>query len=600
MLLGKYVNGYYKKYWYLFLLGILFLGAIDYLQLLIPDLLGQLTDLISDGYLYDDVIRDVLIISLKVLAVGAANAIGRVLYRVCIFTTARKIEADLRQKMFEKATRLSRDFYHENKVGTILAWFTNDTQTVEEYFSWGTVMLIDAIFLGSVVAVKMFILDWILALFTLIPIILIVIWGLCTEKFMGKIWFTRQAADDKVYDFSTENFTGIRVIKAFVKERKEIRAFAKVCKENQDVNIKFARVNVVLDVVIEAIIALAIAVIMAVGGYCVYLTKNAQPLVIFGNSFEMNFKVSKLVTFIGYFDSIVWPMIALGQIIAMKARSKTSLERITNYLDTPEDIKSPENAVVLENVKGKIEFKNLTFRFKDSETDALKNVSFVINPGEKVGIVGKIGCGKTTIANILSRTFNVNGGSVFIDDVDIMNADLISLHDAIAYTPQDNFLFSDTVEANIAFSKGAVIDEEVKHAADFAGINKDIESFPKGFKTVSGERGVTLSGGQKQRIAIARAFLKDSPILILDDSVSAVDVSTEEEILHNIDAERKNKTTIVIASRVSTVSKFDKIIVLNDGCLEAFDTPKNLLETSETYKRMVLSQELQREVEGGK
>ncbi len=600
MLLGKYINKYYAKYWYLFLIGVLMLGVVDWIQLYVPEFLGQIVSIFENNpTIGADQFKEIGLISLKVLAVAAGMMLGRMAWRLSIHGASKHIEADLRQQMFEKATRLSRDFYHANKIGTVLAWFTNDTETIEEYFSWGTVMLIDAIFLGISVVVKMFILNWVLALLTFIPIALIVVWGALTEKFMGKLWGERQKADDKLYDFSSENFTGIRVIKAFVKERKEIKAFSKVAKQNKEINIKFQRVSVILDVVIEVITAISIAAIMGFGGYCVYLTKQNLPLELFGQSFNIMLDAAELITFIGYFQAIVWPMIALGQIITMKARAKTSLSRITHYLDTPEDIKNPENAVVLKDIKGKVTFKNLTFKFSDGNEDALKNISFEILPGEKVGIVGKIGCGKTTVANVLTRMFNISEGSVFIDDVDIMKADLVSLHNSVSYVPQDNFLFSDTVKNNIAFSNEDAPLEEIKKASEFAGIAKDIDSFKSGYETVSGERGVTLSGGQKQRISIARAFLKNAPIMILDDSVSAVDVSTEETILNNIAAERNGKTTIVVASRVSTVSKFDKILVLNNGEVEAYGSPKELLTTSETYKRMVVTQKLQKEVEGG-
>lgn len=600
MLLGRYVNKYYLRYWYLFLIGALALIAVDWIQLYIPEYLGNIVDLLTDDYVASEVLGQVGQLSLNVLYIALGMMAGRILWRLTIFNASKRIEADLRQKMFEKAEKLSRDYYHENKVGTVMAWFTTDVETIEEYFSWGTIMLTDAIFLSILVVVKMLMLDVLLSIIAFIPLIFIIIWGALVENVMSKKWASRQAAFDRLYDFSEENFTGIRVIKAFVKERSEIRAFAKVAKDNEDVNVKFVRISIAFDIVIELLIAVILCVLMAFGGYCVYLTTKGLPLELFGQSFEMNIKAGKLIQFFGYFDTIIWPMIALGQIVTMKARAKASLKRITRFLDTPEDIKSKENAVILDNVKGKITFKNFTFRFKDGEEDALKNVSFEILPGEKVGIVGKIGCGKTTIANILCRYFNVNEGQVFIDDIDLMDADVASIHRAVSYVPQDYFLFSDTVQNNIAFGKAKASFTEIEDAAKFANISQDIKSFTNGYETITGERGVSLSGGQKQRISIARAFLQDAPIMILDDSVSAVDVSTEEAILKNIEEQRNGKTTIVVASRVSTVAHFDKILVLNNGEVEAFDSPKNLLKTSEAYKRMVKSQKLEQEVEGGK
>lgn len=322
-----------------------------------------------------------------------------------------------------------------------------------------------------------------------------------------------------------------------------------------------------------------------------------MPLTLFNNEIIVNVTAGQLIEFYGYFDSIVWPLIALGQIISMRARAKTSLNRVSRFLDAKETVKSPENAMVLTNVLGKITFKDFSFRFNDGNEDALKNISFTIEPGQKVGIVGKVGCGKTTIVNVLTRLYNIEKGKVFIDDFDIMDVDIHSLREAISYVPQDNFLFSDSIKNNIAFSNLSLNSESIKKAAKFANVDIDIEQFKEGYETISGERGVTLSGGQKQRISIARAYLKESPIMIMDDSVSAVDVSTEGTILKNIDENRANKTTIVIASRVSTLSQFDKILVLDEGEMKGFDSPKNLLKNCETYKRMVASQELERIVE---
>ncbi len=597
MLLGKHINKYYLKYWYLFLLGVAALIFVDYISLFIPEYLGNIVDLVTEGYVANEIFDEVLRMSLYILLIGLGMMAGRIIWRLTIFSASKRIEASIRQEMFDKALRLSTDFYHQNKVGTVMAYFTSDTETIEDYFSWGTVMLVDAIFLSILVLIKMFRLNLILTVVTLLPLILIVIWGLLVEKTMSKLWDERQAAYDKLYDFSEENFTGIRVIKAFVKEQKEIRAFAKVAKENADTNIRFAKISVFFSVIIEVLLAIITFAILAFGGYLVYLTINGLTLNIFNNSFVIDVSPGKLIEFYGYFDSIIWPLIALGQIISMRARAKTSLNRISRFLDAEETVKSPENAVVLKDVKGKITFKDFSFRFSDGNLDALKNVSFEISPGERVGIVGKVGCGKTTIVNILTRLYNIEKGKVFIDDIDIMDADIHSLRDAISYVPQDNFLFSDSIKNNIAFSNVDLENIAIKKAAKFANVDKDIEAFSEGYETISGERGVTLSGGQKQRISIARAYLKNSPIMIMDDSVSAVDVSTEETILKNIDENRKNMTTIVIASRVSTVAHFDKILVLDDGEIKGFDSPENLLKNCEEYKKMVASQELEKLVE---
>ncbi len=598
MLLGKHINKYYLKYWWLFVIGIAGFVAVDYFQTLIPEYLGKLVDLFDKADSVQSIDKLVLKeIITGVLIVGIVMFIGRIIWRLSVFSASQKMEAGIRHDMFLKAERLSQRFYHENKVGAVMAWFTNDLETIEEFLGWGSVMLFDAVFLSILVLVKMFMLDWVMSLIILIPLILIVVWGALVEKFMSMKWEERQKQFDNLYDFSQESFTGIRVIKAFVKETQQLHQFAKIARKNKDTNIGFVKVSVLFDVIISLIITAINAIIFGVGGYFVYSFVTRNPVIFGGHTVEMS--AGQLITFIGYFDTLIWPMIALGQIVSMRSRSKASLKRISNFLDQEEEIKSPENAVKLENVKGRLTFDNFNFAYPNSKENALENITFEIEPGETIGVVGKIGCGKTTLVNSLLRLYNLDKGAVKIDGVDIMDCDIDSVRENIAYVPQDNFLFSDTVRNNIAFSDRELDIDKVEEAAEFACVANDIDGFKEGYDTVTGERGVTLSGGQKQRISIARAYIKDAPILILDDSVSAVDVRTEETILKNIAQKRAGKTTIVIASRVSTVSHMDKILVLNEGKVEAFDNAKNLQEISPTYQKMVFLQALEKEVEGG-
>lgn len=567
---------------------------MDVFQLFIPEYLGKLVDMFDGGAIDKAALKEII---LGVMVVAIVMFFGRIMWRLSIFNASQRIEAGLRHTMFLKSERLSQRYYHENKVGTVMSWFTTDLETIEEFFGWGSVMLVDALFLSVLALYKMFSLDWALSCLLLIPLALIVVWGMLVEKFMALKWEQRQNEFDKLYDFSQESFTGIRVIKAFVKETQQLHAFAKIAKRNKDANIELVKVSVIFDAIIEIIIAAIMALILGLGGYFVYRYVTGTPVFVFGHEVDMT--AGGLITFVGYFDTLVWPMIALGQVVTMRSRSKASLKRITNFLDQEEEIRNVENAYVLEKVKGEIRFDNFSFAYPSSEANVLKNITFTVNPGESVGIVGKIGSGKTTLVNTLLHLYNVERGKVFIDGHDIMDCNIESLRDAIGYVPQDNFLFSDKIKNNIAFSCNELDMDKVYDAAKFADVHSNIEEFTEGYETVSGERGVTLSGGQKQRISIARAYIKDAPIMILDDSVSAVDVKTEETILANIQSERKGKTTIVIASRVSTVSHLDKILVLDKGEVEAYDTPQRLEEISPTYKKMVYLQKLEREVEGG-
>lgn len=597
MLFNRHMFKYYLKYSWMYLLGIAALIAVDYVQLWIPEYLGDIVNIIKDQPA--DAASQMQHILIMVLVVAVVMFGGRMLWRFTLFNASGRVESGLRHEMFLKSERLSQRYYHENKVGSIMSWFTTDLEQIEEYAGFGVVTIVDAFFLGILVIVKMIQLDWALAVLSFIPMVLIIIWGFLIEKFMSKLWLERQENFDKLYDFSQENFTGIRVIKAFVKETANLHAFAKIARKNQLKNVSFARISVIFDVLIELIIAAIAAMVLGIGGYAVYATVTGSNMVLFGHTVLLD--AGQLVTFFGYFDALIWPMIAMGSIVSMRSRAKASLKRVAEFLDAEEEIKNVDNAYVLENVTGRITFNHFSFSYPDApvEVKSLKDVTFEIEPGETIGIVGKIGCGKTTLVNSLLRLYNVDKGAISIDGHDIMDCDIASVRNAIAYVPQDNFLFSDKIYNNIAFSDRKKDPVAIQNAAIFADVHDNIAAFKQGYDTVSGERGVTLSGGQKQRISIARAYIKDSPIMIMDDSVSAVDVKTEETILKNIREKRKGKTTIVIASRVSTVSKLNRILVLNDGAVEAFDTPENLLKVSPTYQRMVYLQELEKEVEGG-
>ena len=597
MLLGKYLNKYYLKYAIFFILGIIALIAVDYFQTLLPEYLGEVVGLFSNSLNNTVDVNLLSTMIASVLVVGVIMFLGRIIWRLTIFYAARKIDADLRHELFLKAERLPLSFYHDTKVGVVMTRFTNDLETIEEYLGWGTIMIIDAFFLSMIVIVKMVVIDFVLAIFAFIPLLLIVVWGALVEIFMTKKWEEKMAAYDAVSDVVQENVTGIRVIKAFVKETKELHKFAKVARKDKNVNISFVRYSVLFDVAISIIIALINALVMGLGGYMVYCSISGNPMIIFNHAIVIT--SDKLVTFLGYIDILVWPMMALGQIYSMRSRAKGSLKRITEFLDTPEDIKSKDDAIKLSDCKGKITFNNFSFSFPNANNDVLNKINLTINPGEIVGIVGKIGSGKSIMMNSLLRLYNLNENQVFIDDYDIMSLDITSVRDMIAYVPQDNFLFSDCIKNNIAFSSDNVDMDKVINASKFADVDENIKGFIDGYETISGERGVTLSGGQKQRISIARAFYKDAPIMILDDSVSAVDIKTEENILKNIKELREGKTTIVIASRVSTIMNSDKIVVLNDGEIEAIGTHEQLIKNSPTYSRMVYLQELEREVEGG-
>ena len=349
MLTGKYINKYYLKYALFFIIGVVALIAVDYFQLEIPKFLGNIVDAIKNGEQLD-----VTKIVIDLVVIGVVMCVGRITWRLALLITSQKIESGIRREMFEKSERLSQKFYHENKVGTVMAWYTNDLETIQEYFGWGCIMLVDAVFMSLLVILKMVGLDWTLSMVTAIPIILIVVWGGLVEKFMAMKWDKRQQAFDSLYDFTQENFTGIRVIKAFVKENQEIKAFAKIAKKNKDVNVDFVKTSVLFDVLIELICSLVFAILLGVGGYFVYCLSMDAPIILFGA--EIKLTAGKLVEFVGYFENLIWPLIAMGQIISMRSRAKSSLKRITEFLDQEEDVKNPENILVLVNKNYKLNF----------------------------------------------------------------------------------------------------------------------------------------------------------------------------------------------------------------------------------------------------
>lgn len=590
MVFGKYVNKFYKKYFWHFFFGILTVIFVDYIQLFIPAITGRIIDSITNGGISEEnwqfLIEQIIYIAL----VGLGMFVGRFLWRICIFGEAVLVQSDLRFDMFEKTEKLSQRYYKVNKTGAILSYFSNDLETIEESFGFGIVQMIDGVFLLVMSLVKMFKLQGVLTLLLLIPVVLLGLCAFFVDKLMEKKYEKRQKAFEDMSDYAQENFTGIRVIKAFVKERKELKQFAKEAKKNKDTNIEYVKVSSLLEVLFDALIYVIFGIILLGGSYLVYLNIKSSGV--------EGITIGSLIEFIGYADTLIWPIFALAGTINLIARARTSLKRISNLLDEKVEIVD-DKVVCPTDLKGEIEFKNFNFAYPDDEnTLILKDVNIKIKAGETIGIVGKIGSGKSTLVNMLFRLYNVEDNTLFIDGYDIMHLPIRMVRDTIGYCPQDNFLFSDSIRNNIAFSNPDMSLEEVEKAAEFADVRSNIEEFKDKYETLIGEKGVSLSGGQKQRISIARAIVKDPKILVLDDSVSAVDVKTEETILHNIQKNRKGKTTILIASRVSTVKALDKIIVMNDGKVEAFGTHDECLKNSKTYTRMVELQSLEKEMEG--
>ena len=587
MIFGKHINRYYAKYALRLLIGLTALLMVDYLQLVVPNVYQMVINGINDGvvlkdgqsYVFD---MDFLLdhICMPLVGIIIAMVVGRFLWRICIFGAGIRVESDLRNRMFDHCKDLSHQYYQVNKVGNMMSLFTNDLETVQECFAHGFMMFFDALFLGVLSVVKMFRMDPLLCGLSLIPMVFLLAAATIIGRYMMKKWDIRQAAFSKLSDFSQESFSGVAVIKAFVKEGKELLAFRKLSQENEKANIDYTRSAVLLRIVVTLFVESVICVILGYGGYLVH---------------EGAFNAGQLMEFIGYFTAVVWPIMAVSELIDMSSRGKASMARIAELLDAKQDVKDDTNVRPLENVRGDITFKNLSFCYPDGDFDALHDISFEIKAGENVGLVGKTGSGKTTLVDLILRTYNVENGTLFIDGHDVNDVPIHDVRAACAYVPQDNFLFSDTIANNIAFGVDEYNDEIIAKAADLADVDSNIRDFADGYRTFMGERGVTVSGGQKQRISIARALMKNAPILILDDSVSAVDTKTEKRILENLRKTREGRTTILIAHRISTIERMDKILFIDDGRLVAMGAHEKLYATCEEYRKMVDLQKLEEE-----
>jgi len=589
VIVGKHINRYYLKYGWLLVLGLAALITVDYLQLEVPRIYQLIINGVSTGQVELDGVMhtfdlNILLdhICMPMVGIILAVVFGRFAWRACFFGTAIRVETDLRDRMFDNARRLSREYYQVNKVGSLMSLFTNDLDTVQECFGWGIMMLCDALFIGVLAVVKMWRMDPLLTIFSLIPMLFLLASATLLGKYMMEKWDIRQEAFSKLSDFSQESYSGIAVIKAFVKESKELMAFRTLNVENEKANMDHTKAAVLMRCLVMAFVESVICVILGYGGYLVY---------------QDRFNAGQLVEFIGYFTSVVWPIMAVSELIDMTSRGKASLERISQQLDAKPVVVDRPDVSELEQVRGDIEFRNLTFRYPDGELDALEDVSFTIRAGENVGLVGKTGSGKTTLVDLILRTYNVPDGTLFIDGQDVNALSIRSVRAACAYVPQDNFLFSDTIENNIGFGAQKYDRTTIANAAKLADVDGNIREFQRGYDTVLGERGVTVSGGQKQRISIARALMKDAPILILDDSVSAVDTKTERTILENLRQTRAGRTTILIAHRISTIEQMDKILFIDEGRLAAAGTHEELYRTNREYRKMVDLQKL--EEEGG-
>ena len=570
---------YIKKHKWEYILGLFTLLVVDYCSLLIPQITGEVTDGLAT---YGLGINGVLHLLFELMGVVVLVALGRIGWRMFILGASRKIETEIRNDLFHKLEELSPTYFNAHKTGDLMTNFTNDIEALRNSLGMSIISTFDAFVMTFMTLYKMMVyVNYQLTFITIIPMSIIAVGGYFFGVTFEKRFLAKQQSFGLLSDQVQESVTGERVIKAFVQEDLQDQAFEKVNSYNRKKNIDVVKLMATVFPLLEFVIGVSYVIAIVYGGR----------LAITGQ-----ITLGRFVAFNSYIGILVWPMIALGDSISSFSQGIAAMERLGQIFNEVPDIKD-EEVKDIDHLNGNISIENLSFKYADDLPDALKNVNVEIKQGETFAILGRTGSGKTTLVNLLMRLYDINEGSIRFDGNQIREIPLKVLRENISYVPQDNYMFSDTIENNIRFGKRGSTHEDVVEACEEACVHDNIIDFEKGYETIVGERGVTLSGGQKQRCSIARALLKDAPILILDDSLSAVDTDTEDKILENLKKKRQNKTTIMIAHRISTVKNADHILVLEDGKPIEYGTQDELMALNGVYKEMYDKQQLEKQLQ---
>ena len=572
----RFIMQYIKRHKWQYLGGIVTLFILDFANLYIPKVTGIITDgLAAHTIDKNGVLKNIGII----LAIGFTLAVGRFLWRYFIFGASRSIEHEIRDNMFAHLETLDVEYYNEHKTGDLMTRFTSDLNAVRMAIGPAVIAAFDAIVMTVMVIGQMMVyVNVKLTLVAIIPMVFIAIGELYFGKIMQKYFLERQDAVSELTDFVQESFSGVRVVKAFVRERSQIKAFAEANAKAKTKNLKIAKLQSVVMPLLDVVIGISSLITLLYGGY----------LALSGE-----ITIGRFVAFNQYITMLVWPMLACGEAINMFSQGGAGIRRIQEVFEEQPEIADRADVEAVDRIKGDIRLNHLTFIHRGHSEPTLKDINLDIKAGTTLAVIGRTGNGKSTLVNLLLHLYNTKPGMIFIDGKDINSIPLKALRENIAYVPQDNFLFSDTLKSNIAFGTDDEEMEEIIRATKIACIHDNIIDFPNGYDTIVGERGVTLSGGQKQRSSIARALKKDAPILILDDALSAVDTDTEEQILKNLKENRRGKTTILIAHRISTIQNADIILVLEDGEARECGNHKELMELGGIYKDMFEKQQLE-------
>lgn len=574
---SPYARQFIKKYKWNYLIGIAILIVIDVLQTDVPLIVGDTIDAMEQGRFTAALVRTQLI-HLGVIAVIVF--LGRIFWRWFIFGSARKIERDMRNDLYSHLQTLSASFFQEHKAGEIMAYMTSDIEAVRMVFAVTVMMGMDTLAIGLSTLYKMMTrIDVRLSVVAFIPLILVALTTTLLGGEMHRRFTRKQEAFADLSDFVQEKLGGIKVIKAFVQEKKEWENFDRSNRAAQDANIKMARMAAFMFPFMRMVAGFSMALAIAYGGYIAILGRIS---------------VGNFASFVQFLNMLVWPMAAIGRIINIMTQGSASMKRLETILHAKADIVDGPEAVSEGIPAGTVEARDLTFAYPGEDKPVLEHVSFTLEKGKTLGIVGRTGSGKTSLVNLMMRVFDPEKDMLYIGGREIHQIPLADLRRAVGYVPQDNFLFSDTISANIAFGDRSKTQDDVVAAAKAACVHDNIVDFADGYETMVGERGVSLSGGQKQRIAIARALILDPEILILDDSVSAVDTDTEEKILQHLRETRAGKTNIIIAHRISTLQGADQILVIDEGRIAERGNHEQLLARNGIYADMYHRQLLEK------
>ena len=572
----RFIWQYIKRHKWQYLGGIITLFILDFANLYIPKVTGVITDGLAARTMdMDGVLRNIGII----LGIGLTLAVGRFLWRYFIFGASRAIEHEIRDNMFAHLETLDVEYYNEHKTGDLMTRFTSDLNAVRMAIGPAVIAAFDAVVMTVMVIGQMMVyVNVKLTLIAIIPMIFIAFGELYFGKIMQKRFLERQEAVSDLTDFVQESFSGVRVVKAFVREQSHIRAFARANANAKKKNLRIAQMESIVIPLLDVVIGISSLLTLLYGGY----------LALAGE-----ITIGRFVAFNQYITMLVWPMLACGEAINMFSQGGAGIRRIQEVFEEKPEIADTEQVANVSSIRGDISLKHLTFIHRGHSEPTLKDISLEVKAGTTLAVIGRTGNGKSTLVNLLLHLYNTKPGMILIDGRDINSIPLKTLRENIAYVPQDNFLFSDTLKSNIAFGTDNEEMDEIIRATKTACIHDNIIAFPDGYDTIVGERGVTLSGGQKQRSSIARALKKDAPILILDDALSAVDTDTEEKILRNLKENRRGKTTILIAHRISTIQNADTILVLEDGEAKECGNHRELMALGGIYKDMFEKQQLE-------